>query len=77
MTGHERDAVIGLAASTAVTAVPTRILAPAWGIDGPAVAGTAGTVLWNALLWWFVRRRLAISLFRGMHVPRPGDSRKT
>jgi len=76
MTGHERDAVLGLAASTVVTAVLTRILAPAWGIDGAAVAGTAGTILWNALLLWFVRRRLQISPFRGDGVPGPGGSHR-
>ena len=63
--------------TVSVTAVLTRILAPAWGIDGAAVAGTAGTVLWNVLLWWFVRRRLAVSPFRGVHLSRPGDSRKS
>lgn len=61
MTGHERDAVVGLAAGTALNAALCLILIPPWGIEGAAVASAAGLALWNVLLSRYVGRRLAIT----------------
>jgi O-antigen/teichoic acid export membrane protein len=61
MTGHERQALIGLAAATIVNAGLCLILIPHWGLNGAAVAGAASAVLWNFVLWRFVRIHLAIS----------------
>ncbi len=61
MTGHERDAVLGLAMGTAMNAGLCLILIPQWGITGAAVAAAAGVVLWNVVLWRFVHRRLGIT----------------
>jgi O-antigen/teichoic acid export membrane protein len=62
MTGHERDAVLGLAAGTAMNAGLCLILIPAWGINGAAIGATAGVALWNIVLWQFVRARLAFGI---------------
>ena len=60
MTGHERDAVVGLAVGTAANAALCLILIPTFGINGAAVGAAAGVLLWNAVLWRFVRRHLAV-----------------
>jgi O-antigen/teichoic acid export membrane protein len=61
MTGHERDAVVGLAIGAASNAALCLILIPTFGINGAAVGAVAGVLLWNAVLWRFVRRHLAAS----------------
>jgi O-antigen/teichoic acid export membrane protein len=60
MTGHERDAAVGLAAATVLNGILCLILIPRWGINGAALAAAAGETLWNVILWRLVRRRLAI-----------------
>lgn len=76
MTGHERDATLGLAASTALNAAMTLLLVPAWGVTGAAVAAAAGVIAWNVILWRVVHHRLGFtpSIFgvlvsRGMGAP--------
>jgi O-antigen/teichoic acid export membrane protein len=78
MTGHERDAVLGLAVGTAMNAALCLILIPQWGINGAAIAAAAGVVLWNVVMWQFVRRRLAftITILAG-GVPRPPSPPET
>jgi O-antigen/teichoic acid export membrane protein len=58
MTGHERDAILGLAVGTGLNAGLGLILVPQWGINGAAVATATGVMVWNLLLRAFVRRRL-------------------
>ena len=59
-TGHERDAVAGVAASVAANALLCLLLIPRWGLNGAAAAAAISLALWNAVLWWRVRARLAI-----------------
>jgi O-antigen/teichoic acid export membrane protein len=61
MTGHERQALVGLGAASVVNLGLCLILIPHWGLNGAAVAGAASAVLWNVVLLRFVRRHLAIS----------------
>lgn len=61
MTGHERDAIIGMALSTAANFLLSASLIPLWGINGAAVAAASGLSLWNLVLLWYVWKRLAIA----------------
>lgn len=60
MTGHERLTGAGIAISVAVNLLLNAILIPFWGITGAAVATGSSIVVWNLLLWFFVRRRLKL-----------------
>ena len=61
MTGHERDALVGLGISALVKLLLGVALLPLWGAAGVAVAAAAGLIVWNVLLAWFVRRRLGLA----------------
>ncbi|MEA2620540.1 MAG: hypothetical protein QOC97_1313 [Chloroflexota bacterium] len=61
MTGHERDAVIGLAVGSALNGGLCLILIPGLGINGAAVAAATSLIVWNLILWRQVRSRLAIA----------------
>ncbi|MEX0729493.1 MAG: flippase [Aquisalimonadaceae bacterium] len=60
MTGHERDTMRGLAVAAVANVLLNLALIPAFGIVGAAFATAISLVLWNFLLWWFVRNRLGI-----------------
>jgi O-antigen/teichoic acid export membrane protein len=62
MTGLERQALRGIVAGTLVNLVLNVLLIPRWGIEGAAVASTAGLVVWNVMLAVEVRRRLNIRI---------------
>lgn len=59
MTGHERDAIVGLAVSATTNGVLTLLLARSFGTIGAAVATATSVAVCNILMWRFVRRRLA------------------
>ncbi|MFN8006405.1 MAG: flippase [Terriglobia bacterium] len=61
MTGHGRDAAIGLGIGVAVTVLFNLWLIPLWGIEGAAVASTLGQILWNGILAWRVWVRLKMT----------------
>jgi len=60
MTGHERDAMKGMIAAIVVNLVLNLTLIPPFGMMGAATATTVSFVVWNAILWLYVRRRLGI-----------------
>jgi O-antigen/teichoic acid export membrane protein len=60
MTGHERDAAVGLGIGALLNIVLSLILIPQWGLEGAAVATTISMVAWNLLLVAFVFKRLQI-----------------
>ena len=60
MTGHERDAVLGVAAAALVNILFALLLVPQWGINGAAIAGMSGTVTWNVVLAWRVKKHLGL-----------------
>ena len=61
LSGYERDVVMGLAASVLASIAGNLVLIPIWGIEGAAVATTASIIVWNAVLYLFVRRRLGLA----------------
>ena len=61
MTGHERDAIPGLAAAAVANIVGALWLVPRWGINGAAIAAIAAVVTWNIVLGWLVRKRLGLT----------------
>jgi O-antigen/teichoic acid export membrane protein len=64
MTGHEREALKGVAAAASANILLNLVLIPWFGIPGAATAAALSLVIWNALLWRSVRRHLSIETFR-------------
>lgn len=62
MTGHERDAALGMGIAALATTGLTAIAAPLAGAVGAAWASVAGTVVWNVVLSGLVRRRLGVGV---------------
>jgi O-antigen/teichoic acid export membrane protein len=60
MAGQERRSLIALAAAVALNVVLNALLIPRLGPEGAAIATGASRVLSQALLWYWVRRRLHI-----------------
>lgn len=60
LTGHEKQALAGLAVSACSNALLSWILIPRFGLEGAACASAASLVLWNVLLAYAVRRHLGI-----------------
>ena len=60
MTGHERDAAIGIGISAVLNIVLNAILIPQWGLEGAALATAGTTVLWSVLMAFLVYKRLGI-----------------
>lgn len=50
MTGHERDAALGLGASALLNVLLNLILIPLWGINGAAVATSSSMIFWSILM---------------------------
>ena len=60
MTGHERDAALGVFVATLVSLFLNVLLVGSYGIEGAALATAIGMVIWNLLLMLFVWRRLKL-----------------
>ena len=60
MTGHERDTVRGMLVAMVVNVALNFVLVPVYGINGAAIATAISYLLWNAVLRYFVRKRLCI-----------------
>lgn len=60
MAGFERLSSIGVGISAAVNVGLNAVLVPFYGVEGAAVATGISLVLWNTLLWYWVRRRLGL-----------------
>ena len=60
MSGHERDAMYGIAVGAGVNAGLNLALIPWIGIVGAAIATTVGLVTWNLLLWRTARGRAKV-----------------
>ncbi len=60
MTGHERDAALGLALGAFINVVLNAVLVPVWDIEGAALATGMSLVVWNVFLVTRVRRRLSL-----------------
>lgn len=60
MTGHQKDAAVGVGISAALNIVLNAVLIPTMGIEGAAVATTISLVIWNVILAVMVRRRIGV-----------------
>ena len=58
MTGHERAALQASAFAAGANLLLNAALIPSLGLIGAAIATTLALVLWNAMLWLAVRRKL-------------------
>jgi O-antigen/teichoic acid export membrane protein len=60
MTGHERDAALGLAFGALTNISANAVLIPAWDIYGAAAATGLSVIVWNILLIIAVRKRTGL-----------------
>ena len=72
MTGHERAAAVLLILSTLTSVAVSLVLISLIGLNGAAIAATAGIVAWNAAMGFFIQRKLrllpgVLAVFRRHH----------
>lgn len=60
MTGHQRFSMYSLAGGTAINIILNLILTPRYGISGAAIASSLSLIVWNLMMYFFVRRKLGI-----------------
>lgn len=60
MTGNEKNTMVGMAIAAALNVFLNLCLVPSFGMNGAAVATTVSFVIWNALLWLTVRKKLGV-----------------
>lgn len=60
MTGHEKDAMRGMFYSLGVNLVLGFILIPLYGMIGAATSTAISLIIWNAILRYYVKKRLEI-----------------
>jgi O-antigen/teichoic acid export membrane protein len=75
MTGHERAAVIGIAAGLVANVVLGVALVPELGVTGGAIASGSSLVMWNTVLVVLARRKVGVNVtalhwLRMVRVPR-------
>ncbi len=58
MTGHQKQAAIGVAVSAVLNIALNVVLIPLWGIEGAAVATGVSMITWNALYVVWVYKKL-------------------
>lgn len=68
MSGNQKYALISLTAGTLLNLVLSFVLVPRYGINGAAIASASGLILWNCLMYIFVRRQtgLQTTAIRGL-----------
>ena len=60
MTGHENTSTKAVGISATINIVLNAILIPIFDIKGAAIATGASMIVWNTLLWYWVRRHLGL-----------------
>jgi O-antigen/teichoic acid export membrane protein len=60
MTGHEKDTMRGMIIAALVNFFLNIILIPRYGMNGAALATAISFIIWNAMLWHLVKKRLGI-----------------
>ena len=60
MTGHQRQAAIGISIGAILNVILNAVLIPRWGITGAAVATMTSTVVWNLVLMRTAHRLLGV-----------------
>lgn len=70
MTGHERNAALGVGISAVLNIILNALLIPEWSIEGAAIATAISMVTWNILLAIWVYKKISIhSSVLGKYVP--------
>jgi O-antigen/teichoic acid export membrane protein len=60
MTGYEKFSIVSLAAGICLNIVLNLMLIPKYGLTGTAIATSSGFIIWNLLMYLFVRKKLKI-----------------
>ena len=60
MTGHQKFSVYALVVSTVVNIILNILLTPRYGVVGTAIATAGSLMMWNLLMYWFVRKKVKI-----------------
>lgn len=60
MTNNERQTIKGVAVAALANVALNAVLIPLYGTVGAAIATSISVVLWNLVLWWFVRKSIGI-----------------
>lgn len=60
MTGQHKYSIISLFSATIWIIILNIVLVPAYGLTGSAIATSSGLVVWNLLMYFFVRKKLKI-----------------
>lgn len=60
MTNNERQTIKGVAVAALTNVVLNALLIPLYGTIGAAIATSISVVLWNLVLWFFVRKSIGI-----------------
>lgn len=61
MTGHEKEVLYGIVVSLVFNVVLNLIFVPLYGMLGAAAATGLSVIIWNILLWIFVKRKIGIN----------------
>jgi O-antigen/teichoic acid export membrane protein len=62
MTGHERNAIVGIGIGLAANLILAVVLVPPLGVTGGAIAFATSLVLWNSALVIIARRRIGVNV---------------
>lgn len=60
MTGHERDTMRGMLIAMGINVALNFVVVPPFGMNGAAIATAISYLVWNAVLRYYVHRRLSI-----------------
>jgi len=61
MTGYEKEVFYGVLISLLFNIVLNVILIPLFGIVGAAISTGTSIIIWNVVLWWFVKQKIGIN----------------
>ena len=60
MTGHQKFSIFSLTAATGLNIILNLVLVPRYGLMGTAIATAMCLIVWNCMMYFFVRRKLNI-----------------
>lgn len=61
MTGYEKHVFYGILVSLIFNIILNIILIPLFGIVGAAISTGSAIIIWNLILWWFVKQKIGIN----------------
>ena len=60
MTGNQKYSIYSLAGGTTVNILLNLLLTPGYGINGAAIASACSLIIWNVMMYYFVRKKINI-----------------